>query len=221
MYEAASRFHHSLGTLAMLKPFRSRNSPDGSLDPKAKRPASHQKSNAGAAISSFGRRIPMHAFLVLYLVANGGPLSAGDFCPISGQGGTPAIAEHPSGAFSSSRDAMTAAFERIRECDNPDRWVVLSGQGQGDHRDSYMFADILFRKHTFDLGESVPGLPDILAEVGLRDRRVEISEDNRIIALPDASPEELAALLNALYLRHFDLKPHEGESDFAFGAEWR
>lgn len=129
--------------------------------------------------------------------------------------------EHPTGEFDTSLQAITSAMQRLDRIDMKERWITFSGQGQGSSTDSYQIEDVKFRNKTFDLTEQTVDLPAIMASIGLDQANinVEICPEGKI-TLPDATPEQLARFLDALFQKHFAIKPFEGEQDYAVGAEW-
>jgi len=129
--------------------------------------------------------------------------------------------EHPTGEFDTAIQAIRSAMERLDRMDMGDRWITFSGQGQGHRVDSYQIADVKFRDRTFDLVGQAVDLTPILDSTGLTRAgvKVETSPDGRI-TLPDATPEQLARFLDALFQQHFGITPFEGENDYAVGAEW-
>jgi len=66
----------------------------------------------------------------------------------------------------------------------------------------------------------VPTLLAIAGAAGLDVSRFELGADARTVRFPGASAGEIDALLDAVYRDNFKIRPHEGERDYAFGAEW-
>lgn len=130
------------------------------------------------------------------------------------------IVEHPSGDYATAVQAITEAFRRLSECAEASRWVVLSGQGQGWRVDSYLVADVRYRNGTFVFPQSISEVASIAARVGLAESQVEIGSDSQTVLISGATPELLAAFLDAVYREALGIRSHEGEDDYAFGAEW-
>ena len=130
------------------------------------------------------------------------------------------IVEHPSGDYETAVQAITEAFRRLGECAETSGWVVLSGQGQGWRVDSYLVADVRYRNGTFVFPQSISEVASIAARVGLAESQVEIGSDSKTVSIRGATPALLAAFLDAVYREALGIRPHEGEDDYAFGAEW-
>jgi hypothetical protein len=129
------------------------------------------------------------------------------------------ILEHPSGKFANAREAIAEAIRRMRKQGSPARSAVFTGQGQGGRVDAYRSADVVVQGDTLDFGEPVPALLAIAGTLRLDASRLEHDAGGRV-RVHDGTAEELARLLDAVYRSHFRIRPHEGEHDYAFGAEW-
>jgi hypothetical protein len=132
--------------------------------------------------------------------------------------------EHPTGEFRDAVEAMSSAIARLRRLDSWSEWITFTGQGQGagSSGDSYHFAEIRVR------GEEL-ALPDGL-EVDLDALRRTAGLDAAgaavavvgpgVLRVSDATPEQVAKVLDALYRGPLGDIPFEGETDYAVGAEW-
>lgn len=128
--------------------------------------------------------------------------------------------EFPSDDYRSALDAMTDAFTRLQSGHFGDRWITFSGQGKGHDEDSDTFEDILVRGNTFDLRGQTPDLPALLRFAGL-DGQVRAQPDaDGMITLANATPEQLARFLDAIFRQHYGIRAHDDEDDYAVGAEW-
>ncbi len=140
---------------------------------------------------------------------------------IPSQGDLPFM-EHPTGEFDTAIQAMCSAIRRLDEMGAGGRWITFSGQGQGSRLDSYQIEEVKFNGRTFDLSGETVDLEPILEFSGLADAamQVETSPEGKI-TLPNASADQLAHFLDALFRIHFGIKPFEDEGDdYAVGAEW-
>ena len=129
--------------------------------------------------------------------------------------------EHPSGEHKTAVDAMEWAIARLQSIRERDRWLTFSAQGQGHRVDSYHFAELKLRGHEIDPGEAALDIEVALREAGL-DRAalsVERSPEGYLV-LRRFSARQFAAFMDALFRGQMGIRPHEGESDYAIGAEW-
>ncbi len=129
--------------------------------------------------------------------------------------------EHPTAEFDTTLQALGSAMQRLDRMDAGGRWIDFCGQGQGATPELTHIESVPFCGRTFDLEGQTVDLQPILDSAGLThaEVKVETSPDGKI-TLPDASPEQLAEFLDALFQKHFGIKPFEGEDDYAVGAEW-
>ena len=129
--------------------------------------------------------------------------------------------EHPTGAFDSALQAITDAMERLESMEVGDRWITFSGQGQGHTSDAYNVEDVPFRRGTFDLKGQTLDLVSLCELASLDRSKIAIHTDTEDrITLENATPDELARFLDAVFRGHFGIKPFDGEDDYAVGAEW-
>lgn len=128
--------------------------------------------------------------------------------------------EHPTGEFPNAVAAMTSAIERLRSLDTWGQWITFSAQGAGTRPESYHIVDIRMLGDVIDLGNNpidVRVLKDTELEVsGLN---IELRHDGTI-RIPNADPFQLASVLDRLFCSQLGIRPFEGESDYAVGAEW-
>ena len=134
-------------------------------------------------------------------------------------GGGPFM-EYPSDEHDSAIAAMTSAFARLQAGDYGDRWITFSGQGRGHDEDSDTFEDVLVRGNTFDLRDQTPDLPALLRFAGLEGQVQAQPDAERMITLANATPDQLARFLDAIFRQHYGIRPHDDEDDYAVGAEW-
>jgi len=129
--------------------------------------------------------------------------------------------EHPTGEFDTAFQAIRSAMQRLDQMDMGDRWIDFCGQGQGANPELTQIESVLFNGRSFDLSGQTVDLKTILASTGLTPAgtKVETSPDGKI-TLPDANPEQLARFLDALFQKHFGIKPFKDEEDYSVGAEW-
>ncbi len=123
--------------------------------------------------------------------------------------------EHPSGVFVDSLAAMSWAMARLDELPEP-RWIIFDGQGRGGRNESIKSVEVRYRARTFDVPASVDmnWLVTLAAAEGGR-----VEQRGRLLTLPEAPPLARARVLDALF-RSLGIKPHDGEDDYAVGAEW-
>jgi len=129
--------------------------------------------------------------------------------------------EHPTGEFDTALQAIRTAMQRLDQMDMGDRWIDFCGQGQGATQELTQIESVPFNGRTFDLSGQTVDLPLILDSSGLSHAGVKVvtSPDGKI-TVPDATPEQLARFLDALFQKHFGIKPFEDEGDYSVGAEW-
>jgi len=134
---------------------------------------------------------------------------------------TPPFMEHSEGEYASTLEAIRSAMQRLDQMDMAGRWITFSGQGQGSRPQSYQIEEVPFSGRTFDLKSQNVDVQSVLGSAGLADAglSVEASPDGKV-TLPNASPDQLARFLDALFREHFGIKPCEGEGEYAVSAEW-
>lgn len=161
---------------------------------------------------------PWFTFALAVLIATSA--LADPACPDADVTDLKPIVEHPSGDFATAPSAIAEAFQRIELCGETKRWVILSGQGQGWRLDSYKISDVRYRDGEFVFPEPISNVTDIAREVGMDMSTASTNEDHLRFKIVGATAEQLAAFLDRVYTQHLGIKPHDGESDYAFGAEW-
>jgi hypothetical protein len=132
----------------------------------------------------------------------------------------PPIVEFPDDVLTSVKQAISEAISRIRSADASQRWAVLSAQGEGARADSYRIREVRFRADVLDFGEAVPELLDLARDAGVDPSAIEPRPDGTTARVARASAPAVADLLDAVFRRHFEIRPFDGEPDYAFGAEW-
>ena len=140
--------------------------------------------------------------------------------PDDDDGGDAPFMEFPSDDYDSSLAAMTSAFARLKKGDHGDRWITFSGQGKGHDEDSDAFEDVPVRGNTFDLSGQKPDLPALLRFAKLEGQVQPQRDADGLITLANASPDQLARFLDAIFRQHYGIHPHDDEDDYAVGAEW-
>lgn len=129
--------------------------------------------------------------------------------------------EHPTGEFEDAITAIESAMNRLLKLKNNDKWIIFCGQGKGSRQDSYQIANVPFLNGTFDLKNEKIKIDEILDMTGIAKNELTINEENGQISLHKSTPKKLAILLNAIFTKHFGIIPHDGETDYAVGAEWK
>ncbi len=127
--------------------------------------------------------------------------------------------EHPSGEFDTVVQAMEDAVKRLRELRTWDRWITFSAQGEGAGPDSYEFAEVRMLRDTIDVGDKPVDTESIIQAAGTGAASLVKAAAQYSVA--GASPREVAQILDALFRRHFGIRPFADEGDdYAVGAEW-
>ena len=127
--------------------------------------------------------------------------------------------EHPTGDFASAVAAMEDAVRRLRELRSWEQWITFGAQGEGGTPESYEFAEVRMLRDRLDVGERPLDVLQIVqvAQVGA----VSLVADGTHYSVASASPREVAQILDAIFRRHFSIRPFADESDdYAVGAEW-
>ena len=126
--------------------------------------------------------------------------------------------EHPTREFKNAIDAMEDAVRRLRELEAKE-WITFSAQGEGNGPDAYEFAEIRMLEDQLDAGEKPLNIPTIIqaAQAGA----TSLVPDGAHYSVANASPREVAQLIDAIFRNHFGLRPFADEGDdYAVGAEW-
>jgi uncharacterized protein len=133
----------------------------------------------------------------------------------------PPLVEYPNDQHRTVLEAITAAMEKLDRMDMGGRWISFSGQGEGPREETYQIENVLFSGRTFDLGEEKVNVPAVMRFAKLDPSKVKVvSSGDGKITLSDSTPAERARFLDAVFRKHFKLRPFEGETDYAMGAEW-
>src|SRR4051812_28019729 len=127
--------------------------------------------------------------------------------------------EYPSDDYDSSLQAMTSAFERLKSGGYVDRWITFSGQGKGHDEDSEQIEEVNVRGNTLDPRGQTLDLPALLQFAKMQGQIVDVDSEG-MVTLPNATPEQMARFLDAVFRKHFGIHPHDDENDYAVGAEW-
>lgn len=127
--------------------------------------------------------------------------------------------EHPSGDFDSAVGAMEDAVRRLRELRSWENWITFGAQGEGNSPESYRFAELRMLRDKIDVGEKSLDVAQILQAAGLSTSC--LVPDGVHYSVGAASPHEAARLMDAIFRRHFHIRPFADEGDdYAVGAEW-
>jgi len=131
------------------------------------------------------------------------------------------LVEHPGGGFGTALDAIRGAMGKLDRMDAGGRWVVFSGQGQGHNEGTFQIEDVPFLGRTFDLKGEKVDLTEMARFAELDEIRIgmDVAPDGKV-TLQDATLEQLARFLDAIFRKHFRIQPFEGENDYAVSVEW-
>jgi hypothetical protein len=126
--------------------------------------------------------------------------------------------EHPSGEFDSAVEAMADAITRLRALPDWNDWITFCAQGMGSREDTYHMAEIRLRRDEMELDEPLDA-KDITRFAGVPERALQPIGAN--YSFHEASPNEAAQVMNAIFRNVLGIRPHTGEGDdYAIGAEW-
>lgn len=126
--------------------------------------------------------------------------------------------EHPSGEFDSAIEAMADAIRRLRALPDWNDWITFRAQGMGHREDSYTMAEIRMRRAELELDEPLD-VKGITKLAGVPERALKSIGTN--YSVREASPDEAAQVMNAIFRDALGIRPHTGEGDdYAIAAEW-
>jgi hypothetical protein len=129
--------------------------------------------------------------------------------------------EHPSGQHDTAVAAMADAIARLRALRKWDRWITFEAQGQGGRVDSCHFAELRLLGDRIDPGEAKLDPELAMARAGLDGTRVRISgSPEGHLVVGQATPRQLALLLDACFRGQMGIRPLDDTDDYAVGAEW-
>jgi hypothetical protein len=83
-----------------------------------------------------------------------------------------------------------------------------------------MVVEIEFVDNVLDFHEPIPRLQALMEFAHVDVAHVQPSEDGRTARVAAASAAEVGRLVDAVFRWHFEIRPFDGEHDYAFGAEW-
>ena len=127
--------------------------------------------------------------------------------------------EHPTGDFDSAAEAMGDAIARLRREPEWPGAIVFGAQGYGGKPDTYQIAEVRLLRHSLSVDDGPLDLPAIRAAA--RVSAMAIVPVGTEYSLESATPSEAASILDAIFRRHYGLRPFPDEGDdYAVGAEW-
>jgi hypothetical protein len=129
--------------------------------------------------------------------------------------------EHPTGDFPNAVAAMTDAIARLRALDSWANWITFGGQGQGARPDSMHLAEVRLLGDEIQLPGHEVDRDAVLKLAGLADAALDLEvRTGGSLRVGHATAEQLARLLDALFRGPLGVRPFDGETDYAVGAEW-
>ena len=136
--------------------------------------------------------------------------------------------EHPTGDFDSALGAMEDAVGRLRSLSRWDRWITFTAQGAGEQEggkagkelDGYEFVEVRMLRDRIDVGPKPLDLDRIVQQAEVTPVALVHIEGTQY-SVAQASPTEVARILDAIFRVHGGLRPFaDEEDDYAVGAEW-
>jgi hypothetical protein len=128
--------------------------------------------------------------------------------------------EHPTGEFPTAREALISAMERLFALPSWTRPITISGQGRGWSDDAYQIEDVVVLGRTIDFGDRTVDVSAVLTEAGLVADDIGVQCECNRVTLTRATPAQIDAFLDAGFCVGLGARPHDGEDDYAVGAEW-
>ena len=127
--------------------------------------------------------------------------------------------EHPSGDFETALDAIEDAVSRLRKLPKWDQWITFCAQGQGASPESYHMADIRMLGDKLQFEAEGLQVSEIIKAAGCSPGA--LTFDGESFSVANASPREVAQILDTVFRQHFKIRPFPDEGDdYAVGAEW-
>ena len=127
--------------------------------------------------------------------------------------------EHPTGDFKNAVEAMSDAIARLRKLEVWPAAIVFSAQGYGGKPESYQFAEVRLDGSRLVVEGGLLDLSTLrkLAAVG----PTAIVPQEHEYTVEGATPQEAAAIIDAIFRHRFGILPFPDEGDdYAVGAEW-
>lgn len=125
--------------------------------------------------------------------------------------------EHPSGEHETAVDAIEHTIRELRALPESTPWLTLCAQGAGASDDRMHSAEVRLWKDKIDPGGSL-NVAEIANVAGVSSEC--IVADGTLYSIAAATPEEASKVLDAIFRRHFGIRPFPEEQDYAVGAEW-
>ena len=127
--------------------------------------------------------------------------------------------EHPTGRFDTAIAAMEDAVGRLRALPVWEQWITFTAQGEGLSLDRIQCAEVRLLGNTLDVGSLPLDVARIVRFAGVR--VVSIVSQGQYYSVAEASPREVAHILDAVFRHHLGIRPFADEGDdYAVGAEW-
>jgi hypothetical protein len=127
--------------------------------------------------------------------------------------------EHPTGRFDTACAAMEDALVRLRALPRWEHWITFTAQGQGHRPDSFRCAEVRLLGSTLDVGPQPLDVARIIHAAGAP--AVSLVSQGQYYSVAEASPREVAHILDAVFRHHLGIRPFADEGDdYAVGAEW-
>jgi hypothetical protein len=114
---------------------------------------------------------------------------------------------------------MEDAVGRLRALPIWERWITFTAQGAGHRPDAVQCAEVRLLGGTLDVGSLPLDVPRIIGAAGARD--VSLVSQGQYYSVAEASPREVAHILDSVFRHHLGIRPFADENDdYAVGAEW-
>jgi hypothetical protein len=128
------------------------------------------------------------------------------------------LVEYPSDGFRSIQEALRIGLFRYRE-QAASQAVDICWQGQGGRLDSYLIREIRLAGSTLSSAEHPIQWEVVCREAGFdyTTLKTEISHDLNVESL---SIEELARLIEFVFVKHLAMQPWDDSKDFCLGIEY-
>ncbi|GIU52340.1 hypothetical protein TUM4438_44810 [Shewanella sairae] len=122
--------------------------------------------------------------------------------------------EHPSGEFTDSKQATTAAISQLYKYEDVERWLTLYAQGIG-----YRNYPVKIKKPYIAVDDL--SISEILAESGIElTARKVIEVQHGVYDLSEFNEQEIGSIVYSIYINHYNVQPFSGDTFFAVAGEW-
>jgi hypothetical protein len=130
----------------------------------------------------------------------------------------PPLVEYPSSEFRSIQEALRAGLVQYRELSD-NRPLEISWQGQGGRLDSYLIRNLRLTGSILSAMDPPIQWEAVCRDAGFDYAKLKTDRSSEL-DVQSLSTEELATLIEFVFVKHLAMKPWDDSHDFCLGMEY-